>query len=1160
MENYLDKASGSTIEELKDEPGFQEDLKKFLGGARKGYSEKELASKNVDWMVDEYVEHMRGQDANEVSALKDLFYVRNEENSEEARGAFGRLMQTWDTVEGVGTGVLKGTGDYLEAIVSSPSTLATVFTGGYSKLAALSATKATQFATREAVKKILSKQFAIQAAKGSLKPAIVEGVIAGGLVETKEEIRKETIEDYEPRSVSSKAIEIGTAFGFGGVIGGASKAFSMKQGDKVARLLKIQNYQNSKILQANAKKAVTKLASESNTKAGRKKINDILNRMTDLTSLLVARERKNIEPGRFGASPSKDALDRLKVAEGLDIKKTILTEGANKEITSSLSRHTLQSITAAALEVTDLIQLAPGERISSALARALNNTDPSKGLVLDTKSVTNIIDKYGLTREEFSNVFLSDLSEAGTILGQAGQISRKVAGERAASEIVNITNNIENLAERGVAVFDDKLAQQLSVAMDMPKTKWQSVYEVFKTSDMARIAFMTAQVGTTAANTGFSTLRVGVDIVEESFKEVFRVGHTLAKTGKVPKSNAAGVFSLLKGMTLRKNDQILLKEMYLRDYPEEALKIYKDINRTEVAFDTSSVVGRVSSMMNILNSTVDSHFKQAAFYASMDRQLIKQGSSLNEFLQTGNSLLDPRVRDLRKKAVYDSLDMVFQKSYDPKLGLPQKIAQGTIDLNRKLPYLISGIGGMPFPRYVANHMEFINDYTPLAFATGNIKRFGNKIYSGELKDPTARWARQATGLSLFSGFIMARASQVEFDENGKALRMKTPFMEFEPGEEGDNTNLGRVLGPLNAHALVSDILVRNYYNLPLPKPSKRIKDALEVAGGLGNMGLNKGLINELNLAIDGQKSDYSALVPYLADIVSVFSYPATFARDLEGTIDPDAATADFTKDLLLPHNNIGPYNPNYDLLTKKERESGLVNALTSIFTSSEALNRMVRFLPEYELQYTQTINGKTAPKLYDPIGGGVVRSLHPITKQLLGAETKKPSNTLQKEIANLGLEEYLLYSKNRVKNPVVDLGVRYILSRNLNASFEAFIEKPLAVDNFQTMYKDVSPEQRRFLVKNFIGKQITAAESVVKDHYDSQQGRPRLQTAHARNAFNLNIAGTSKYILDSTIKSLAGKNMSMADYINQATSVTDELYRKRQIMRLNNLQEKQQEK
>ena len=110
------------------------------------------------------------------------------------------------------------------------------------------------------------------------------------------------------------------------------------------------------------------------------------------------------------------------------------------------------------------------------------------------------------------------------------------------------------------------------------------------------------------------------------------------------------------------------------------------------------------------------------------------------------------------------------------------------------------------------------------------------------------------------------------------------------------------------------------------------------------------------------------------------------------------------------------------------------------------------------------------------------------------------------------------------------------------------------------MYKDVSPEQRRFLVKNFIGKQITAAESVVKDHYDSQQGRPRLQTAHARNAFNLNIAGTSKYILDSTIKSLAGKNMSMADYINQATSVTDELYRKRQIMRLNNLQEKQQEK
>ena len=62
MSSYLEEVKGKNIVDIKDNPEFQDDLIRFMSSSRKDWSFDELADKDVDWMVDEYVEHMRSQD------------------------------------------------------------------------------------------------------------------------------------------------------------------------------------------------------------------------------------------------------------------------------------------------------------------------------------------------------------------------------------------------------------------------------------------------------------------------------------------------------------------------------------------------------------------------------------------------------------------------------------------------------------------------------------------------------------------------------------------------------------------------------------------------------------------------------------------------------------------------------------------------------------------------------------------------------------------------------------------------------------------------------------------------------------------------------------------------------------------------------------------
>ena len=106
---------------------------------------KEMGFENL---TKDFIEHMRAQSVNEVTATKDLNYVRNKDFSYKGKQAFGRLTQAWDNSKEAGTGFLDGLGDFAEGAITAPSTYLGFASFGLGKVGAKVASKGVQLAVR----------------------------------------------------------------------------------------------------------------------------------------------------------------------------------------------------------------------------------------------------------------------------------------------------------------------------------------------------------------------------------------------------------------------------------------------------------------------------------------------------------------------------------------------------------------------------------------------------------------------------------------------------------------------------------------------------------------------------------------------------------------------------------------------------------------------------------------------------------------------------------------------------------------------------------------------------------------------------------------------------------------------------------------------------
>ena len=1134
--DYTQNAEGLSFMDLKDDPEFQKDLVRFFKGNRYKYNRDEIVELGPEGLTEQFAEHMRYQSTNEATAVKDLYYAKdNRNNTVDELAAFGRLMSAWDGSEKAGTGFFTAAQDYIGAIASAPSTWASLalipatFGAGAvaGQLAKQTAQQGTKLLLRKTLADIIAKKTGAEVLKKSVTSttlkgaglaAVTEGALGYGMVETQEATREQVIEDYQGMTPQQKALAVGFQSAFGGVIGGFGTWMNVKSANSAIDTLYRQQQEIEKSATAGAKNAVKTLQSKLTNTASKKKIGDVVSRIVKMTELL----EQKVAPKQ-----AKDSLNPTKVAEGTDIRTQIFAENPNTAIIGGLSSKTIQGIAAAASDIVDKLDIGPNERISSAIARALSK-DPSESGSVSTKEVIDILNDYAITREEFSNVYLSELSEAGKTLGQAGMVSRtldafkptKYKGDKT-KDTEALLSDITVLGKVGISTIDDILAKQ-TVAEASDSSIGMKFYRGAQELDAARIAYMTSQFATTARNVGFSVARLGVDASDQVFKSLL-TGTARAFGADIPKSPARGVFSMLKGMTLDKDMALVARTMLEEDMPAEYKKLFRDTQRVEVATGSDNMLAKSARFVNVLNSATDHVFKQAAFFASLDRQLGAAGTTFRDFAESGQTFidLDPAILD---RAGRDALDFTFQKGYEGDDTAFGKSANYVIGLNRKLPFVVSGLAEMPFPRYMANHMEFIFDYMPVLGGSKGTAELLTKAYYKDAdymfskdKGQIERWSKQMTGAMLLTGAYYARASQ----------GAETDFSDFKFSEKGDVSKMAPILGALNGHMLVADMLYRYNNDIPLPTNKRVLKDMGEVVAGMSSLGFNTGMAEALGESF--AKGGLTEVAKRkLADVMATFTYPAAMAKDFLGQYDPEKSYTWYNPDMQ------GDANILYDLQTWGEFQS-----------------RVSKNIPKYDwLGHAKYVNKSTTLPRYSIFNSRPIGTINPAMKQIVGIDTRSQSS-IQEELSRLGLKEFELYKNSTVKNPVIRYVVEERLSKSLNKEFLRWRSQP-RTELSGASYDDLDVNAQRQLFEDFISKQV---QDTVKDTAERwgeySKFAPTSAAGYIRNMYMIqgktDIMGKPRY--DAAAQSIPNSQYQTAeDYLVESTSLIDELNRRQMLM------------
>lgn len=1088
---YYEKVKGKSIDFLKDDPQFKSDLLWFFSGNRYGYSPDDIKEKGLDGILADFSEHMRFQDTNEGTALKDLSHIRDEKGtSDREREAWGRLMLAWDNAESGSTGGWTKALDYGEAIVRSPSTWAGVITGGLaapmSKLSAKAAAKATQMAVRSEVAKTVARQaVAKNVAKESMGKAVLKGGALAAIPETalgylhstkQAQAREESVKGYERDPVEFWAnVGLQGAVGFG--LGAAARGFKVSKQNAAIGLL-MEHHRTQLVRAAEA----DKLANETLKNASK---NPYLATVVN----------------SFKDPAKKKPLDEEMVASGMKIREDIF-EG--DEWIASVSPAVMKRVSASVMTILDGVKVDPSMRVTEVIARGIEDGTISTAKIKDT------LDLFQLNQEQFSTLFISEFSQAGKTLAVASQLSRAAKGK----SIDQLTDAFKTLAQTKVV---SSSTDEIEALARSAKSDAGTGYGFLRDLDAFRIGLLTSQPATTAANVVSSVARLGVDASDRFWDNLYS-GRAF-KTGNPFK----GTMSAFLGMTWDAEQADLMYLMMSEEAPETVKRIFKSATRVELDIGSNSRLAKIARGANYFNTVSDYNFKQAIFYSSIDRQLMdlgddSLGASFKEY-----SKLHPDLSSLPEgfieRARDDALRFTYQYGYENSENVVGKSVSNVLRTARELPFTVTAV--VPFPRYVANQLEFIHDYTPLVNLMGPAREMFAGAKTGG-KTTSERMARGTTGLMMFLSAYQLRSSQ----------EGRTNSFEVE-ASNGEIVSLERVAGPYNTTLVLAEAAYRYVNGLgPISKEDANyltqmglgdvISESAEAATGVGFVGFNHSLARDLVESANAGEWTIGAQEA-LGTLVSGFTYPVAVVKDYIDQIDPERAS--------------NPY-------LRRALRGETVNLLTPLEEYSVFLMRAEKALPDVKwVQYLQSLDDATDIPLYNPFNPLPVRTSDPIEKQATGFGKQDAKTELQIELSRLGIKEWEAYSRRHVSNPTTDLIVRMDLSAILHQKFEEGLMKDEVYSN------TLDPNQRRVLLEDWIGEQILLSKVQAERALEaSQETDPRLYASYIRNAYDLQVK-TSKIPLNSVVEYVTqGKYKTAEDYLRESEDIPDELSRRQTIM------------
>ena len=1040
--------SGKKLTDLKNDEEFLSDALTFLRGSRKNYKEEDLQGMSGEDVVYDVLNHFRTQIANEVTMAKDYYYIDNDKTSQAEKEAFGRLMFAFDRAEG--EGILDGGGaailDYGLGFASAPSTFATVaavpFTGGAGSVAAQTAKQGTLMTLRALAKKNIGR---------ATMTAAMDGALAGasqyGLEKIKQKAGREIGIDYDVNQTA-----VGAAAVLGGAVSGTASIImgnrQTKAAERLATTIATGEKKKVKELAEAAKKAETAIKRVKSREEAK---------LFDFTSMKILR-----------------SIDPKLVEEGMDLKKTLLSEGLDDGLIGGLDRSVVKRLGAAAYELAGKLGVKPeeGQRITEYLARAV---EEGHGAQL----FDDVADKYGLTRRQLSAVYAAEVSEAAKLLATQRNLVTNGGVKISKLSVDAFRQKLDMLYDEGMSQISGREATELTQAqLDAMSGVGGKVWRGFKNLEDARRAFMTSQPATTMRNNIFGGLNAGIDTVDQIF---------LAAIKRVKGDKAAARSTLrnsAKTLTYLTDDHYVaeaLTTMLSQEAPEKMSRVFLNAAQAEAATQGNTRLGRLGSAANVLNTMSDHVFKRAVIASVVDRELgtlgNKQlGTSVMDMLEKGTiSQLPDNILD---KALNESFAFTFQRRFGGKdaSGLNQAAGKAIKFIHD------SGLTvAIPFPRYIASQAKFISDYTGLTIA--------RRLASGK-KAIDEDYARFMTGAAMFAGAYAIQRGNIE---KGREWYEAEAY-------DGQPYNAQAAWGPAAFTQWSANLIARIMEGKETKTGPELIREANKILVGT-EFRPNAGIADKWVQAIGA--GDLTPVFDSVGDYFASYTYPLAVVKDFYGQFDSRSSFFPETRDPTVTsyYVNIPIFETGFNLrmstFQRMSRQlpdfnlnemSKALKDTTGIDLGETHMKGLLKYLGGASRTQYQTMldptNGDTGYDMvrFDIFSDGPIRVNNPMAKQLTGLVGVQPKNELQRELSRLQIDPFTLYNPYREKNPALEVLTQAALQGVLPAMVKQDVmDRP--------DYATATDAVKKRAITKYVKTLITEKRNVAEDVLRKQQGK-----------------------------------------------------------------------
>ena len=1043
-EPELDTATATTARKnIEDNSAIREAAVRFVQD-RLGMTE----ITDPDEAMEEYIEHFRSFNVNELTAGGDYRYVsaaaadstETENLLQETRDKAAQrlsdyrlLYQSFNEMPAFSDGFFTAAGDYAEGILTAPSTYIGLLLPGAGKAGGIAAQTGAKVAVNRTLAQALKTPVSTLAAKAAANPIPtvigVEGV--GGSLQNIAAQKTEMAADL--RKDFNKS-ETALAFGLSAALPAAGVVYAGKMGVK-----KYIEKDTPDLLAIVAKQEEDATVEAAKTLTKNKKNKKLAKVIAD-------------------GAPALRPLDPEKVLEGQSVRDS-MQEGLDENFNITMNSQRTMRVYAGMVELAAEagIEKEATERISEFIARAMDvlaKKDADKAV----KVYGDILEKYKLTHGDFGSFVMADASDwgrKGQAMGQAAKLQSRLSNA-AANKIFGLDEDaLKQIRQLENAVNDGDV--RLAVTKSDEIEGKADVDGLFRKLDTVRLAAMTSQTATTVRNGVGGFGRAGIDgvtkLVDRGIASGLKtIGFAKGKKGfnfNDPNSDAMAV---IYGMMNTKESNAI-KQIFAMGFDQKAETLYRqlrDIDNKTGKKPGMNAPRAIAMELNALNQLTDNFFKQAAFSGSLKRQLNEQyqkilanpkkASSLKasdynllNIIEEGKftKVFDTKEgKGMLDKAINESLSFTYQQTPNSKLG--KSIVSGI----HSAPFLLTSL--VPFPRFIMNAMKFTYEYSPAYIFTdlvgkGAISKtirgqdaYGNPINNYE------EIAKSLVGTGVLAGAVAFRSSE-NAGENWYEYKM----------DDGRTFDM-RPFFPAAPYLFMADLYVKWKNDDPIFGDKSAIADSLQaltgtqMRAGFGASAIDGAVNDLLRDDVDMGAKVGKITGEYIANLFSTYTIPLTAGQDIYNTW----------------------LSPDDEVIARDTNSTNLLDLIVS--------KSMARIPANYALQKKlQEVTGGsswlpkfTAPERYESgTRDEPTRREIPITRQLTGALLKDRKNFLEAEMARLKMSKRKLLQRTGV--PEADAIIGDLMG-------EYSVEYVVPVLQNSEEYKALRGEDQAIFIKNLI--------------------------------------------------------------------------------------------